>query len=59
MLLQRWDSVIMTSYATPPIAFVSGDGAVLTDVDGKTCIGDSLWVSSDSRLENRGPRTNL
>ena len=37
-LLKRWDAVMMRCYGTPPIALASGDGAVVTDVDGKTYI---------------------
>ena len=53
-LLQRWESVMMSSYATPPIAFVSGDGAVLTDVDGKTYI-DLLGGIAVNILGHRHP----
>ncbi|MGA9357954.1 MAG: acetylornithine transaminase [Mycobacterium sp.] len=35
-LQQRWDAVMMSNYGTPPLALASGEGAVLTDVDGKT-----------------------
>jgi acetylornithine/N-succinyldiaminopimelate aminotransferase len=31
---QRWSAVMMNNYGTPPIALASGDGAVVTDVDG-------------------------
>jgi len=34
-LQQRWDAALMRNYGTPPLAFVSGDGAVITDADGK------------------------
>ncbi|WP_043451501.1 acetylornithine transaminase [Jongsikchunia kroppenstedtii] len=34
-LQQRWDSALMHNYGTPPIALVSGQGAVVTDADGK------------------------
>ena len=33
-LLQRWSAVMMNNYGTPPLALASGDGAVVTDVDG-------------------------
>ncbi|MGZ5379370.1 MAG: aminotransferase class III-fold pyridoxal phosphate-dependent enzyme, partial [Mycobacterium sp.] len=33
---QRWEAVMMDNYGTPPLALVSGDGAVVTDVDGKS-----------------------
>ncbi|KUI12048.1 acetylornithine aminotransferase [Mycobacterium sp. GA-1285] len=35
-LLERWQAVMMNNYGTPPLALASGDGAVVTDVDGKT-----------------------
>ncbi|MGH3966886.1 MAG: acetylornithine transaminase, partial [Mycobacterium sp.] len=33
---QRWSAVMMNNYGVPPVALASGDGAVLTDVDGKS-----------------------
>jgi acetylornithine/N-succinyldiaminopimelate aminotransferase len=33
---QRWEAVMMNNYGTPPVALASGDGVVVTDVDGKT-----------------------
>ena len=53
-LLQRWDSVMMTSYGTPPVGLASGDGAVLTDVDGKTYI-DLLGGIAVNILGHRHP----
>ena len=35
---QRWDAVMMHNYGTPPVALASGDGALVTDVDGKTYV---------------------
>jgi acetylornithine/N-succinyldiaminopimelate aminotransferase len=35
---QRWEAVMMNNYGTPPVALASGDGAVVTDVDGKTYV---------------------
>jgi acetylornithine aminotransferase len=35
-MLDRWRAVMMDNYGTPPVALASGDGAVVTDVDGKT-----------------------
>ncbi len=32
----RWQAVMMNNYGTPPVALASGEGAVVTDVDGKT-----------------------
>ncbi len=37
-VLKRWDTVMMHTYGTPPIALASGDGAVVTDVDGNSYI---------------------
>ncbi|MHA0287241.1 acetylornithine transaminase [Mycobacterium sp. C3-094] len=34
-LLDRWSAVMMHNYGTPPLALASGQGAVVTDVDGK------------------------
>ncbi|MBY0441449.1 MAG: acetylornithine transaminase [Mycobacteriaceae bacterium] len=35
-LQQRWSAVMMNNYGTPPVALASGDGAVVTDADGKS-----------------------
>lgn len=32
----RWEAVMMNNYGTPPLALASGEGAVVTDVDGKS-----------------------
>ena len=37
-LLDRWSAVMMNNYGTPPLALASGQGAVVTDVDGKTYV---------------------
>ena len=34
-LQDRWEAVMMNNYGTPPLALVSGDGAVVADADGK------------------------
>ena len=34
----RWTTSMMNNYGTPPLALVSGDGAVVTDVDGNTYV---------------------
>ena len=34
-LQQRWNANLMANYGTPPVALVRGDGAVVTDADGK------------------------
>src|SRR5689334_14138854 len=33
---QRWSAVMMNNYGLPPVALASGNGAVVTDVDGKS-----------------------
>lgn len=33
---QRWSAVMMNNYGVPPVALANGDGAVVTDVDGKS-----------------------
>src|SRR5262245_46726244 len=35
---QRWGAVMMNNYGTPPLELASGDGAVVTDVDGKSYV---------------------
>jgi acetylornithine/N-succinyldiaminopimelate aminotransferase len=37
-LLDRWSAVMMNNYGTPALALASGEGAVVTDVDGKTYV---------------------
>jgi acetylornithine aminotransferase len=34
-LQRRWSAVMMDNYGTPPLALAGGDGAVVTDADGK------------------------
>ncbi|MFJ8830386.1 acetylornithine transaminase [Micromonospora aurantiaca] len=34
-LLQRWNATMMDNYGTPPLALVSGSGAVVTDETGR------------------------
>jgi acetylornithine/N-succinyldiaminopimelate aminotransferase len=33
---QRWSAVMMNNYGVPPMALASGNGAVVSDVDGKS-----------------------
>ena len=33
---QRWSAVMMNNYGVPPVALATGNGAVVTDVDGKS-----------------------
>jgi acetylornithine aminotransferase len=35
-LQQRWSSVMMNNYGTPPLALAGGAGAMVTDADGNT-----------------------
>ena len=51
---QRWQAVMMNNYGTPPVALVSGDGAVVTDADGKTYI-DLLAGIAVNVLGHRHP----
>ena len=53
-LQQRWDSVMMHNYGTPPLALASGDGAVVTDVDGKSYL-DLLGGIAVNVLGHRHP----
>ncbi|KZS83887.1 Acetylornithine aminotransferase [Mycobacterium persicum] len=51
---QRWQAVMLNNYGTPPIALASGDGAVVTDVDGKTYV-DLLGGIAVNVLGHRHP----
>src|SRR5690242_14724315 len=53
-LLERWSGVMMNNYGTPPLALASGDGAVVTDVDGKSYI-DLLAGIAVNILGHRHP----
>jgi len=53
-LQQRWESVMMNNYGTPPVALASGDGAVVTDVDGKSYL-DLLGGIAVNVLGHRHP----
>ncbi len=53
-LQQRWQAVMMDNYGTPPVALVSGDGAVVTDADGKTYV-DLLGGIAVNVLGHRHP----
>ena len=50
----RWESVMMNNYGTPPVALASGDGAVVTDVDGNTYL-DLLGGIAVNVLGHRHP----
>ena len=51
---QRWEAVMMNNYGTPPVALASGDGAVVTDVDGKNYV-DLLGGIAVNVLGHRHP----
>ncbi|MCV7092476.1 acetylornithine transaminase [Mycobacterium interjectum] len=51
---KRWEAVMMNNYGTPPVALASGDGAVVTDVDGKTYV-DLLGGIAVNVLGHRHP----
>ena len=53
-LQQRWQAVMMDNYGTPPVALVSGDGAVVTDADGKSYV-DLLGGIAVNVLGHRHP----
>jgi acetylornithine/N-succinyldiaminopimelate aminotransferase len=53
-LRQRWEAVMMNNYGTPPLALASGEGAVVTDVDGKSYI-DLLGGIAVNILGHRHP----
>lgn len=53
-MLDRWQSVMMNNYGTPPLALASGDGAVVTDVGGKTYV-DFLAGIAVNILGHRHP----
>ncbi len=51
---QRWEAVMMNNYGTPTVALASGDGAVLTDVDGRSYL-DLLGGIAVNVLGHRHP----
>ena len=53
-LLERWSGVMMDNYGTPALALASGDGAVVTDVDGKSYV-DLLGGIAVNILGHRHP----
>ena len=53
-LQQRWSAVMMDNYGTPPLALASGDGAVVTDADGKSYL-DLLGGIAVNVLGHRHP----
>ncbi|MGC2653844.1 MAG: acetylornithine transaminase [Mycobacterium sp.] len=53
-LQQRWSSVMMNNYGTPPLALTGGDGVVVTDADGKSYL-DLLGGIAVNVLGHRHP----
>ena len=53
-LQDRWKAVMMNNYGTPPLALASGDGAVVTDTDGKSYV-DLLGGIAVNVLGHRHP----
>jgi acetylornithine/N-succinyldiaminopimelate aminotransferase len=53
-LQERWRAVMMDNYGTPPVALVSGDGAVVTDADGRSYV-DLLGGIAVNVLGHRHP----
>jgi acetylornithine aminotransferase len=53
-LLRRWSGVMMNNYGTPPLALATGDGAVVTDEDGKSYV-DLLGGIAVNILGHRHP----
>ncbi|CAN5655990.1 acetylornithine transaminase [soil metagenome] len=53
-LQKRWSAVMMDNYGTPALALASGDGAVVTDPDGKSYL-DLLGGIAVNLLGHRHP----
>lgn len=53
-LLDRWSAVMMHNYSTPPLALASGEGAVVTDTDGRSYV-DLLGGIAVNVLGHRHP----
>jgi acetylornithine/N-succinyldiaminopimelate aminotransferase len=53
-LQERWAAVMMNNYGTPPVALVSGQGAVVTDADGRSYL-DLLGGIAVNLLGHRHP----
>ncbi|GFG96321.1 acetylornithine transaminase [Mycobacterium timonense] len=51
---RRWEAVMMNNYGTPAMALASGDGAVVTDVDGHSYL-DLLGGIAVNILGHRHP----
>ena len=53
-LEERWAAVMMDNYGTPPLGLASGEGAIVTDVDGKRYL-DLLGGIAVNVLGHRHP----
>jgi len=53
-LQQRWSAVMMNNYGTPTLSLASGDGAMVTDTDGKSYL-DLLGGIAVNVLGHRHP----
>lgn len=53
-LHDRWEAVMMNNYGTPPLALATGEGAVVTDTDGKSYL-DLLGGIAVNLLGHRHP----
>jgi acetylornithine/N-succinyldiaminopimelate aminotransferase len=53
-LQDRWQAVMMNNYGTPPLALATGEGAVVTDTDGKSYL-DLLGGIAVNLLGHRHP----
>jgi acetylornithine aminotransferase len=53
-LQDRWSAVMMNNYGTPPVALVSGDGAVVTDAENRSYV-DLLGGIAVNILGHRHP----
>jgi acetylornithine aminotransferase len=53
-LQERWAAVMMHNYGTPPLALASGEGAVVTDTDGRSYV-DLLGGIAVNVLGHRHP----
>lgn len=51
---RRWSAVMMNNYGVPPVVLASGDGAVVTDVDGNSYL-DLLGGIAVNILGHRHP----
>jgi acetylornithine/N-succinyldiaminopimelate aminotransferase len=54
VMRQRWEAVMMNNYGTPAVALASGEGAVVTDVDGRSYL-DLLGGIAVNVLGHRHP----